>query len=346
MSEYFQPYAKSDIDHLIRRREGETKFGEIVILPEDTPLKSFLETIAAPFIIFGVAEDIGVLANSGNGGTGSAWNSFLQSLLNIQANHFTKPENIAVIGHLVFDDLKQEIEEGDLTAHEKIAAYRRAVTIIDEAVTELVRSIVLAQKIPIVVGGGHNNAYPIIKGTASALMERGDTKGINAVNLDAHLDYRVAEGRHSGNAFRYAKQEGFLHRYFALGIHENYIPDSILTEIRRMNDIKFITYEEVFVYQRKSWAQALEDATQFLGEGTSTGIELDLDSVEGVPTSAATPCGVSAREALQFVAHMSDRFDVKYLHICEGIATGDNLLVGKLICNMVLSFVKGFTQSK
>ena len=112
------------------------------------------------------------------------------------------------------------------------------------------------------------------------------------------------------------------------------------------DDIDFITYEEMFVYQRKSWAQALQDAAQFLGEGTATGIELDLDSVEGVPSSAVTPCGVSAREALQFVVQMSDRLDVKYLHICEGIATRDNTLVGKLICSMVLTFVKRFTSQK
>ncbi len=33
---------------------------------------------------------------------------------------------------------------------------------------------------------------------------------INSINLDAHSDFRPAEGRHSGNGFRYAEEDGYL----------------------------------------------------------------------------------------------------------------------------------------
>jgi formiminoglutamase len=37
---------------------------------------------------------------------------------------------------------------------------------------------------------------------------------VNAINFDAHSDFRILEGRHSGNGFSYAYEEGFLKKYF------------------------------------------------------------------------------------------------------------------------------------
>ena len=63
--------------------------------------------------------------------------------------------------------------------------------------------IVPSGKIPIIIGGGHNNAYGNIKGLALA-----KGKPVNAINFDAHSDFRIMEGRHSGNGFSYAFEEG------------------------------------------------------------------------------------------------------------------------------------------
>jgi formiminoglutamase len=46
-------------------------------------------------------------------------------------------------------------------------------------------------------------------------------ENVNAINFDAHSD-RILEGRHSGNGFSYAYEEGFLKKYFIFGLHENY----------------------------------------------------------------------------------------------------------------------------
>ncbi len=102
-------------------------------------------------------------------------------------------------------------------ADKSLKTYRRQVETIDQSVNQLVYSIVKAGKIPIVVGGGHNNAYGIIKGCALALKTK-----INTINFDAHTDLRALEGRHSGNGFSYAIDEGFLNRYFIFGLHENH----------------------------------------------------------------------------------------------------------------------------
>ena len=210
MFQYFLPCKKSDIAARVRVRSGETKLGELIKVPDDTPLLSFLQETSARFVVLGIAEDIGVLANGGRAGTAGAWDSFLSSFLNIQANDFTKADTIAVLGHFSFDELKQKIEKKAVSPDDRMEEYRKAVPIIDDAVSELIQLIVASGKTPIVVGGGHNNSYPIIKGTALGLAGSGDLKGINCVNLDAHIDYRLAEGRHSGNGFRYAKKRDTL----------------------------------------------------------------------------------------------------------------------------------------
>lgn len=345
MSPFFKKYKRTDIAGLVRVRDGETKLGELIAVPADESLPEFLETSTASFVIVGIAEDIGVLANYGKPGTARTWNSFLHSFVNIQANDFTRADMPAVIGFFSFDSLKEEIETRSVVPEEKIIEYRRAVAVIDDAVTDLIRLIVSHKKIPVVVGGGHNNSYPLIKGIATA-FESGDPGGsesINCINLDAHIDYRMQEGRHSGNGFRYAKQEGFLDKYFVLGLHENYLPENILNEVTHAGDIDMVTYEDIFIREKKTWPQALKDAVKFTRQ-RATGIELDLDSISNVPSSAATPCGVTVREALQYVDYLASHCNVAYLHICEGIAS-DGYDVGKLISFVVGQFAKSYNSA-
>jgi len=343
MTQYFQLCKKSDIAQITRSRPGETKLGETIDVPHEPYLHTFLQNTPALFVILGIAEDIGVLANNGVGGTAFTWNSFLRSFVNIQDNEFTQAKTIAIIGHFSFDQLKESITAKSTNPEDKVSEFRKAVTTIDESVAEVIQLIVSFGKIPVVIGGGHNNCYPIIKGSAIALRESDVSRNINCVNLDAHTDYRQQEGRHSGNGFRFAKQEGYLNGYFALSIHENYIPNLILKEINVSKDIRYSTYEDIFVRQKKSWKQALDDVKEFLGKESFTGIELDLDSIEFTPSSAATPCGVSSREAMQYLHEVSSHCRVAYLHVCEGIAT-DNGLVGKLISYLVGQFVKSLSQ--
>lgn len=340
MNTFFQKYNRTDVDLLVRCRTGETKLGQVIDVPGEEPLQAFLERTAATFAVVGIAEDIGVLANYGRPGAASVWNSFLSSFLNIQANGFTRPENIAVVGCFSFDTLKEEIEKKVGDPEDRIIEFRKAVSAIDDVVSELIRLMVSHEKTPIVVGGGHNNSYPLIKGTALALRSRdvSNPKGINCINLDAHIDYRLPEGRHSGNGFRYAKQEGFLEKYLALAVHENYIPENILKEITRMEDIDMVTYEDIFIKEKKTWSECLKDGARFTRQ-LATGVELDVDGISNIPSSAATPGGVSVREALQYVDYLASHSHIAYLHICEGIASSDNG-VGKLISSIVSQFIK------
>ena len=342
--------SKEDILSMTQVRRFETKMGErMQFIDPELDWPNVIQESSARFVLLGIPEDFGVKANYGVGGTDSAWLSFLNSFLNIQSNDFLTGENTLLLGHFDFGDIKFLIENNAYNAEEKIDAYRHALNIIDEEVEDLLKVIASAKKIPIVIGGGHNNAYPVIKGVAKGLYKADviPLSQINCINLDAHSDYSVAEGRHSGNGFRYAEEDGYLGKYCMVGLHENYIPQNILMDIHNNPFMDYISYEEIFIHERKNFIQAVAHATGFT-EDSFTGIEIDLDCVENILSSAITPSGITPLLARKYITFTAQDSKVAYLHICEGatqLADGrKNESTGKLISYLVSDFIKEMTQ--
>ena len=189
--ENFKLYSEENVAQLISFRQGETKFGqEIQFVSSWKTLKNS----SAKFVIFGIPEDIGIRANYGKPGAASAWKSFLSSFLNIQKNRFNIPEHCVLLGELDCKNLMKlaaQIPVEDASYHQKLGKF---VSEIDEILSKIVSRIISEGKVPIIIGGGYNNAFGNIKGTSAALK-----KPINVLNIDAHTDLRTTEFRHSGN---------------------------------------------------------------------------------------------------------------------------------------------------
>jgi len=347
---HFKFYTKEDILSLTKVRRFETRLGERLLhLKTEGEWPDVVKQSAAKYVLLGIPEDIGVRANYGTGGTATAWLSFLTSFLNVKSNDFLPGDNILLLGHFDFGDIKFLIDSNAYNPDELVEAYRHAVNIIDEEVENMLKVIAACNKIPIVIGGGHNNSYPIIKGVAKGLFKSGTIPlaQINCVNLDAHTDYGATEGRHSGNGFKYAEEDGFLGKYCIIGVHENNISQNILMDIHNNPFIDYITFEEIFIHERKNFIQAVAHATGFT-EDSLTGVELDLDCIENVLSSAATPAGISALQARQYLNFIGTDTKVAYLHICEGatqLTDGKkDDSTGKLISYLVSDFVKAHSQ--
>ncbi len=346
---HFKFYSKKELVALTNPRRFETKMGEGIQYLKDGEWPNVLRQSAAKYVIVGIPEDIGVKANLGIGGADTNWTSFLQAFLNIQSNDFCSGENILLLGHFDFGDVKYLIENNAFNEEEKTIAYRHAVNTIDDEVENLMKSIASAGKFPIVIGGGHNNAYPLLKGVSKGLFKIGEVPlaQLNAINLDAHTDYRSMEGRHSGNAFRYAESDGYLGKYSMVGLHENYLPQNVLVDIQSNPFMQYTSYEDIFLRERKSFIQAIGQAVDFTHD-SYTGIELDLDAVQNTLASAATPSGISALLARQYVTYTARHARAAYLHICEGASQltdgrkDEN--IGKLISYLVSDFVKGMNE--
>jgi formiminoglutamase len=335
-------FTDNDRKHLIKLRKGETKFGEHIQCLTD--LKSIYEDILSldvDYIVFGVAESIGVLANQGNPGTEKAWEATLKVLLNLQSNLFIKAERILILGHLDYSDVQNEWKEKRTPKDERLFKAKKQVESIDADVSHLVFLIVKAGKTPIIIGGGHNNAYGNIKGTSLALNQP-----INAVNFDAHHDFRAQEGRHSGNGFSYAHSDGFLKNYFIFGLHENYISQSDLETLNSTKTIAFNTFEALAIRRELKFKTELKTALKYVSN-TRFGLEIDCDAIQNTPSSAMTPSGFSVNKARRFVSFMAKHKYASYLHICEAAPTKkSDTQVGKLISYIVTDFIKAQYDSR
>lgn len=350
--QHLKVYSKQDILSLTKIRRFETKVGEQVLnIKEDSSLEEYIAASPAAYVLFGIPEDLGAKGNFGLGGADTLWIPFLQSFLNIQSNDFFDGTDVLLLGHFDFGDIQYLIDTTAKSEEEKTEAYRHAVNTVDDEVEHLVKIITAAKKIPIAVGGGHNNSYPLIKGAAKGWHKAGaiELAQINCINLDAHADYRPMEGRHSGNAFRYAEEDGYLQKYCIVGLHENYLPQNVWIDIVNNPFIDCITYEDIFVHEKRTFLQAVAHATGFT-EDTITGIDIDLDAIQNTLSSAMTPVGISPVHARQYISFAAADTKSAYLHICEGatrLSDGrTDATSGKLISYLVTDFIKARSAGK
>lgn len=343
---YLKIYSREYIQKSIRKRSGEIKLGTCVQCIHNASLEEGLLNSSSKFVLLGLPEDIGVRANYGRGGAHTAWQPALSNILNMQSNSYLTGEELLVLGHVDFDDLMEQANAIDFMKDSGIITARTLVSEIDNRVSEIVKLITKAGKIPIVIGGGHNNAYGNIKGAAQGLTEVGkiESAKINCVNCDAHSDFRLLEGRHSGNGFSYAFSEDLLHKYAVVGLHENYTPQSVFAKLEEHSGrIDFTLFEDIFIREEFTFKKAVERAIDYT-KGTYYGIELDMDAVQNIPSSAKAPSGITANEARQFVTWAARNTQVAYLHIAEAAPVLSHIKTdnktGKLIAYLVTDFMK------
>ncbi|UQD57248.1 formimidoylglutamase [Flavobacterium sp. K5-23] len=334
------PFTKNDLAKITNHRSGEIKFGEkMVTIPKDTDIISFLKSSDTKYVLFGIPEDIGVRANFGRPGAASAWESAIKNIANIQHNRFCKGSQLLVLGQLDVAEEMKEVEHLNFNNSDDRSKLSQLVAKIDKEVSHIIFSIVEAGKTPIIIGGGHNNSYGNIKGAALA-----KGKPVNAINFDAHSDFRILEGRHSGNGFSYAYQEGFLKKYFVFGLHENYTSKSVLDIIKKTEDrVRYNTYDSIKIRKEKDFHQEMINAFEFVSTDPY-GIEIDLDALPNIASSAMTLSGFSIEEVRQFISFFGNNKNAAYIHICEGAPDLDeeknNHLIGKLIGYLVTDFIK------
>lgn len=324
-------FTQKELKSLLNSRKGETKFGEHVrLLSNLNNIYDSIKDLDVKYVIFGIEEDYGVLANNGKSGTYKCWSAVKKTLINLQSNVYTHPNEVLILGSLCYTNL---IQEKKLASTKSL---KMTVELIDKDVSFLVSEIVRAGKIPIAIGGGHNNAYGMIKGTALALNQ-----AISAINIDAHTDFRPEEGRHSGNGFSYAFDEGFLKKYFILGLHENYTSKGILSSIEKLKRVNFCSYEAIEIRSEVKLKTALKLAKDHCN--TKFGLEIDCDAIENIPSSAASPSGFSIKQVRRMTHYFGSSKEICYLHICEAIPSKKNATqVGKMISYIITDFMRAY----
>ncbi|MBC3765952.1 arginase family protein [Neptunicella marina] len=313
-------------------RAGEFKTGQKIRLLSDGLSLQNAAQHGIKYVVFGVPEDIGPRANLGRGGANKAWSAFCRYFLNLQANRFLAADNILLLG-----ELKVPLCESN-----KPDNLRAACNELDQSVFELAKTCFDSGLIPIIIGGGHNNAYPIIKACSQSSEQK-----LAVVNLDPHSDFRPMEGRHSGNPFRYAHHQGYLEHYAVVGLHEQKNSDDALNAMQQAG-FRYFSIQQWLWQQQISWSQIVEQTTTYLTKNKQPiGIELDVDAISTMPSSALTHCGVSVTDAMRYVSQFSTLPNVRYLHLAEGApehhpagVDAGMVQVGQTLAELVSAFVK------
>lgn len=319
---------QENLDWRITRRSGETKLGEQVSI-----IKSLdaLPQNKDRYVVFGICEDIGVQANFGKPGAAKAWDAFLDAFVNVQSTESIVGDGITILGYI---SVTPDEKLTHITPKESLGAI---VSRIDKKVADLVYRIISIGKYPIIIGGGHNNAFGNLKGSSLALRTP-----LNVINLDAHTDLRTADYRHSGNGFSYAlenREGSYIKKYVIFGLHKNYTPQYILNYIQDKKDqIAYYLLDNMLTVtrQQKAFSKALNTVSS-----TNFGIEIDCDSIAYFPSSAQTPSGFTIEMMREFILTLGTQKNSVYLHICEAAPTKkDRSMVGKSLTYFVTDFIR------
>ena len=321
MSFYFEYLNSENLSQLFSVREGEEKLGQKVRV-NSTPID-----LNGKFVIIGVAEDIGPRANLGFAGAEAGFNAFITRFLNVQSNRFLNGSEVVVYG---------VVRSSETFSNSDLVELRNTVEQLDHLLEEVLQVVFSSGGIPIVIGGGHNNAYPMIKAYSHV-----NQKKIDVLNIDPHADFRKLEGRHSGNSFSYAMQEGALGKYAVLGLHQSYNSESMLQDLEKQG-VDFTFFED-YIDDKELFYRDL-----FKFEDKQFGLEIDMDTIKQMPSSAYTPSGFSVEEirrALRFLANSSK---VVYLHLPEAAPQNEReaTFVGKVITYLVTDFIKKYSKTK
>jgi formiminoglutamase len=312
----FEALRGVDVNQLVASRDGEIKLGQCVKSYDD------FDSFTGKYVVIGMEESVGPQANLGLSGAENGFKSFLSRFLNVQSNRFLEGGEVLVYGVLKVENAKN------------VDTNRGLVEELDGLLVKHLEVIYQKGCIPILIGGGHNNAYPLIVAASNVF-----NSPINVINCDPHADYRLLEGRHSGNSFSYAKSEGKLGYYNVLGLHQSYNSEEMLVRMEK-DGCDFTFFDDYL----NGMGDLLFDVDRFLVKNDDCyyGVELDLDAIKGMPSSAYTFSGVSVEDARRYVVKLAKEKHVVYLHLPEGAPKDirEEVIVGKTLTYLVTDFIK------
>ena len=329
-TDHWRPFTSEDAATCASAREGEIKIGQRVQCADSGILES-LEASNARYVLLGIPEDIGVRANGGRPGAAYGWKATLPHFMNVQSNEYLDGKEVLVLGTL------NTAEWMKTSQGVSVDRLRELTAKIDAAVWPLIEKIAALGKVPMVIGGGHNNSYGCLRGVSQAIG-----RPIHCVNVDPHADFRSPEGRHSGNGFRYARDEGYLEQYSVFGLHEGYNSAEMLSLLKRPGKSWYLSFENVS-FGRLPMIDHWDELWSRFGS-EKVGLEIDVDGITDFPSSADTPSGFTLNEIRQMLLALKNKdARVAYLHIAEAapsLVAGSDRKVGRSLAFLLCDFIK------
>jgi formiminoglutamase len=290
MSEIFSQTTRPNGDLFFTRNDkNDPRLGEIVKRAES-------DYAASEIVILGCPQDEGVRRNNGRPGAEHAPSAIREQFYKLT------PFNIR----------KKLFDLGDT----KIGA-----TLEDthDTHTAVVSQVLRDGKRLMVIGGGNDISYP--DGVAMAeVFGRSNWIGIN---VDSHLDVRLADQRNSGTPYRQLLDEGHLtpDHFFEVGYQTHFCSPVYYDYIRQLG-VQRISLE--LLRSRSDSDVELKEMikNKFIKHSSALntffGFDLDVVRAADAPgTSAPSPLGLRAGEFIQLVKYAASLANTKMIEFTE-----------------------------
>jgi formiminoglutamase len=290
MSEIFSQTTRPNGDLFFTRNDkNDPRLGEIVKREES-------DYAASEIVILGCPQDEGVRRNNGRPGAEHAPSAIREQFYKLT------PFNIR----------KKLFDLGDT----KIAATLEET---HDTHTAVVAQVLRDGKRLIVLGGGNDVSYP--DGVAMAdVFGRENWIGIN---VDSHLDVRIADQRNSGTPYRQLLDEGHLtpDHFFEVGYQTHFCSPVYYDYIRQLG-VQRISLE--LLRSRSDSDVELKEMikNKFIKHSSALntffGFDLDVVRCADAPgVSAPSPLGLRAGEFIQLVKYAASLANTKMIEFSE-----------------------------
>ena len=296
MSEIFSQTTRPNSGLFFSRNDkNDPRLGEIVKRAES-------DYESSEIVILGCPQDEGVRRNNGRPGAEHAPSAIREQFYKLT------PFNIR----------KKVFDLGDI----KIGSTLEET---HDTHTAVVQQILRDGKRLIVIGGGNDISYP----DGVAMAEVFGPNNWIAINVDSHLDVRIAEERNSGTPYRQLLEEGHLipNKFFEVGYQTHFCSPVYYEYIRQLG-VQRISLE--LLRSRSDSDVELKEMikNKFVHHSSamSTFFGFDLDVVRAADapgTSAPSPLGIRAGEFIQLVKYAASLANTRMIEFTEVNPTYD-----------------------
>lgn len=296
MDSIFEQTTRPDADLFFSRGDvNDPRLGEVVGRePEDYT--------SADIVILGCPQDEGVRRNNGRVGAAAAPDAIREQFYRLTP--FNIKKRVFDLGNVVIGASLEETHETHFNV-----------------VSQLLRD----GKRIIVLGGGNDISYP----DGAAMAEVCGPEQWIGVNIDSHLDVRIAEQRNSGTPYRQLLEEQhLLPTYFYEVGYQTHFCSPVYYEYIRELGVKRISLELLRSHHDVDIELKERIRQEFIGHSTSlnTFFGFDLDAVRSADapgTSTPSPLGLRAGEFITLVKYAASLANTKIIEFSEVNPTYD-----------------------
>ena len=290
MADIFEKTTRPKSDLFFSRNDkNDPRLGEIVGRDQN-------DYAAANLVILGCPQDEGVRRNNGRPGAEHGPAAIREQFYKLTP--FNIKQKIFDVGDVKIGSSLEETHETHF-----------------EIVSQLLRD----GKRIIVLGGGNDISYP----DGCAMAEVFGPEWWIGINIDSHLDVRVAEQRNSGTPYRQLLEEGrLLPQYFYEVAFQTHFCSPVYYDYIRSLGVNRISLE--LLRSRAEADLELKESIKqkFIGHSSSlnTFFGFDVDAVRSADapgTSAPSPLGLRNSEFIQLVKYAASLANTKIIEFSE-----------------------------